>query len=123
MSLLTAVLIGVLVTSSIYLLLQRNLFDVLLGVALLSHSVNVLLISISGWRPETKPPILEDSGIAADAALQSAVYVDPLPQALILTAIVIGFGTISFLIVLLARTYETNKSLAAGEMSGEDHYA
>lgn len=114
MALAVAIIVGVLFAGGIYLLLERNLFEILLGIALLSHGTNVLLISMSGWDRDNLPPILEE-GIT-----DPAMYVDPLPQALILTAIVIGFALLSFLMVLAARTYEATGTLEATEMPDEE---
>jgi len=84
-------LIGVLFGSGVYLVLQRNLTRVLVGLGVLAHAVNVMLIT-SGETGE--PPIVINGG---------GPYADPLSQALILTAIVITFGVTAFLLGLALR--------------------
>jgi multicomponent Na+:H+ antiporter subunit C len=85
------VLIGVLFAVGVYLVLQRNLTRVLVGLGVLAHAVNVMLIT-SG-EAGTPPIVAEGAG----------PYADPLPQALILTAIVITFGVTAFLLGLALR--------------------
>lgn len=84
-------MIGVLFSVGVYLVLQRNLTRVLVGLGVLAHAVNVMLLS-SGSSGE--PPIITEGG---------GPYSDPLPQALILTAIVITFGVTAFLLGLALR--------------------
>lgn len=96
-----AALSGVFFTAAIYLLLSRSLIRMLLGLALLGNAVN-LLILVSGRLGRIVPPIALDG---LSAPLISAA--NPLPQALILTAIVIGFAMFSFLLVLAYRAYQS----------------
>ncbi|MFS0577187.1 Na(+)/H(+) antiporter subunit C [Sporosarcina sp. 179-K 3D1 HS] len=92
-------LVGVLVTVAVYLLLSRNLIRVILGTALLSHAVHLLLMTMGGLKKGSVPLLSENA----------ESYTDALPQALILTAIVISFAVTAFLLVLAYRTYkETN---------------
>jgi multisubunit Na+/H+ antiporter MnhC subunit len=94
----TFILIFLLFSVSIYLLLQSQLTDMILGFALLSNGINLMLLFTSE-NPDAKSlPIILENNIQAG-------FVDPLPQALILTAIVIGFGLISYLIVLAFRLF------------------
>jgi len=108
MSFLSAIVVAALFACGAYLLLRRGLFEALLGLALLSQGTNLLIIAASGWKPLGNPPFT-DGAISAEGpeSVLSAVdprhYVDPVPHALILTAIVIGFGLLSFLMVLIAR--------------------
>jgi multicomponent Na+:H+ antiporter subunit C len=111
MSIIMAILVAVLTGSGIYLMMRKQLVEVLFGVLLLSHGINLLLVSMSGWKESALPPILPE-GEAANPAL----FTDPLPQALILTAIVISFGVTSFLVVLMARAYGENRASALGEV-------
>jgi multicomponent K+:H+ antiporter subunit C len=90
---LMATAIGVLVGSGIYLLLRARTYPLILGLMLLSYGVNLFLLAMGRLRPGA-PPILVAGGEG---------YVDPLPQALVLTAIVIGFGMVAFAIVLALR--------------------
>lgn len=94
MELLVAVLIGVMTTCGIYLMLRSRTFPVVMGLTLLSYAVNVFLFAMGRLTRSNQPPVI--TGAAAD-------YADPLPQALVLTAIVISFGMTAFLLVLALR--------------------
>lgn len=97
--LMLALMIGVLFGTGTYLLLQRTPIRLILGLALLSHGVNLLLLS-SGHLRRGLPPIIADkSSFTGDIS----TFVDPLPQALILTAIVISFGVTAFMVMLINR--------------------
>ena len=133
MTLLSALLAGLLFGCGCYLTMRRTVIDVLLGTILISQSTFVLLISLSGWRPGTRPPIITDDAtktkladgtMAALATYDPASYVDPIPQALLLTAIVISFGVTAFLVALIARGYEFANEPELGELpddEGSDH--
>ena len=73
----------------------------ILGLILLSHAANLLIFTAAGLS-RSKPPFIPETG-----ALLQQPYADPLPQALILTAIVISFGTIAFALVLIHKAYKT----------------
>jgi len=94
-----AVIVGIFFTGAVYLLLSRSLIRMLLGMTLLGNAVN-LLIFVAGRLTRAVPPIVPDN---AKAVLDGAAK--PLPQALILTAIVIGFAMFTFLLVLSYRAY------------------
>ncbi|WP_342514231.1 Na(+)/H(+) antiporter subunit C [Sporosarcina sp. FSL K6-1522] len=96
METLITILVGVLVTVAVYLLLSRNLIRVILGTAILSHAVHLLLMTMGGLKKGSVPLLGEEA----------ESYVDALPQALILTAIVISFAVTAFLLVLAYRTYK-----------------
>jgi multicomponent K+:H+ antiporter subunit C len=92
-----ALAIGALAGSGAWLLLRPRTFQVIIGLSLLSYAVNLFIFGMGRLR-DGAPPVLR-----AGTAAGSAHYADPLPQALILTAIVIGFATTAlFLVVLLA---------------------
>jgi len=93
-----ALLIGVLYTVGTYLLLQRTLTRIVIGLALLGHGANLLLLQAGGARGLT-PFVGPDS----DASLSTTA--DPLPQAMVLTAIVITFGVSAFLLALAYRSW------------------
>jgi multicomponent Na+:H+ antiporter subunit C len=95
MSLITLAVVAVLFASGTYLILQRMLSRVVIGLGLVSHGAN-LLIMLSGTRP-AQPPVISKEQVAAVA--------DPLPQAMVLTAIVISFGVTAFLLALALRSY------------------
>jgi multicomponent Na+:H+ antiporter subunit C len=100
MSLILAVTVGSLFAAGVYLLLRRSVVRVVLGLMAISHAAN-LLILCAGGLTKGRPPIVPVGAVAPPTP-----HADPLPQALILTAIVISFGVIAFLIVLVARTVE-----------------
>lgn len=92
-----ALAVGVLAGSGIYLLLRPRTFQVIMGLSLLAYAVNLFIFAMGRLRLGAAPVI--DPARGSDPAL----YADPLPQALVLTAIVIGFAsTALFLVVLLA---------------------
>jgi multicomponent K+:H+ antiporter subunit C len=89
--------IGVLAASGIWLLLRPRTYQVIIGLALLSYAVNLFIFAMGRLRSGA-PPLLDPGGIG-----DLTRYADPVPQALVLTAIVIGFAvTALFLVVLLA---------------------
>jgi multicomponent K+:H+ antiporter subunit C len=95
MELIVASSIGILTAAGVYLVLRGRTFPVVIGLALLSYAVNVFLFAM-GRLVIDAPPILVKGGEA---------YTDPLPQALVLTAIVISFGMTALLVVLALRSY------------------
>lgn len=105
MILVLALAIAVLYGTGTYLLLQRNLMRVLLGLVLLGHGANLLLL-LSGGAPGTAPVLPVDPQQSAD----------PLPQALALTSIVITFGVSAFLLLLV---YENVLSRSSDEVEDE----
>ena len=98
------VIIGVLYAAGVYLLLDRSLTRVLLGFVLLGNATNLLLLSTGG--PAGLAPIL---GYSDPAQIN-----DPLPQALILTAIVITFGVSAFLLAIIHRSWRLARNEAVG---------
>ncbi len=108
METLITILAGVLVTIAVYLLLCRNIVRVILGTALLSHAVHLLLMTMGGLKQGGVPLIGE----------HEAGFTDALPQALILTAIVISFAVTAFLLVLAYRTYKETGSADLLELRG-----
>jgi multicomponent Na+:H+ antiporter subunit C len=101
MELLLALASGVLYTAGTYLMLRRRLAQLIIGIGLLSNGTN-LLIFTAGGLTRGRPPVVPDGA-------QSLVepYADPVPQALVLTAIVIGFGLLAFSLVLAHRVHAT----------------
>ncbi|MGP7816295.1 Na(+)/H(+) antiporter subunit C [Niallia sp. 01092] len=96
MEILMAVIIGILFTCATYLMLSKSLLRIIIGTGLLSHGVHLLLLTMGGLK-KGAAPLLDQ---------HASSYTDPLPQALILTAIVISFGVTSFFLVLAYRTYQ-----------------
>ena len=101
-----ATAIGVLAGSGVWLLLRPRTFQVIIGLSLLSYAVN-LFIFVMGWVRGGLAPIVEPGGLP-----DFARFTDPLPQALVLTAIVISFAMTALLLVVL---------LAARGLTGTDH--
>lgn len=107
MILLTAILVGVLFAQSTYLILQRSFVRILFGIILLANSANLAVLAMSG-DPNGKGVPIADG--------RTAISADPLPQAVILTAIVIGFGVAAYFITLLYRTFLDWKTTDAAEL-------
>ncbi len=112
MEFIMAIVIGVLFMAAVYLILSRSLLRVILGTGLLSHGAHLLILTMGGLGG-TSPPVLAD-GVTD--------YADPLPQALILTAIVISFGVTAFMIVLFYRAYGEHKTDNMNLMKGNDEH-
>ncbi|MCW5713123.1 MAG: Na+/H+ antiporter subunit C [Bauldia sp.] len=95
MELILAIGIGVLTASGVWLILRPRTFQVIIGLSLLSYAVNLFIFAMGRLRSNAAPIL--------DSAVEGADYADPVPQALVLTAIVISFAmTALFLVVLLA---------------------
>jgi multicomponent K+:H+ antiporter subunit C len=92
---LVALSVGALTAGGVFLLLRSRSFSVVLGLALLSYAVNLFLFSM-GRLVVGRPPVLSKTAEA---------YTDPLPQALVLTAIVISFGMTALVVVLALRAF------------------
>lgn len=95
------IVMGVLFAVGFYLLLERSLTRVLLGIVVLGNGVNLLLLSAGGRRGQA--PLYEESLAAED-------YTDPLPQALILTAIVITFAVTAFMLAMIYRSWVISRA-------------
>ncbi len=106
MEVVLAIAIGILTGSGVWLLLRPRTFQLVVGLSLLSYAVNLFIFSIGGLAID-KEPILVD-GVPQDLAH----YTDPVPQALVLTAIVISFAMTALLLVI---------TLASRGMTGTDH--
>jgi multicomponent Na+:H+ antiporter subunit C len=104
METLLAVAIGILFGSGLYLMLRRSLIKIVLGLGLVSNAANLLLFTSAGLRRGIPPIVPPGSEVLSTAAA------DPLPQALILTAIVITFGVQAFALVLVYRAFLATKS-------------
>lgn len=100
MEILIAILIGTLFAGGIYCLLRRSLMKIVIGIMLLSQGANLLVLAVGRLTPLTPVFALSESKVPPVG------YADPLPQALVLTAIVIGFGLVIFTIALLLRAYD-----------------
>jgi multicomponent Na+:H+ antiporter subunit C len=99
MELLLAIVAGVLYASGLYLMLRRRLAQLIVGLGLLSNGSNILILAAAGVT-RAKPPLVS-AGTSTDQ------FADPVPQSLILTAIVIGFGVLAFSLVLAHRVHQS----------------
>lgn len=95
-----AVIIGVLYSTGLYMMMRRSMIKLIIGLALLSHGTNLLIFTVSGVS-RGHPPLLDEK------LLPPGPVADPLPQALILTAIVISFGVLAFVLALVHRTHQS----------------
>ncbi len=99
MELLLVVVLGFLYAAGIYLILRRSMVKLLLGIMLLGNGTNILIFLL-GTITKGKPPVIDPNHNVFED-----IYADPIPQSLILTAIVISFALTAFAIVLLKRVY------------------
>jgi multicomponent K+:H+ antiporter subunit C len=106
MEVVLAIAIGVLTGSGVWLVLRPRTFQLVVGLSLISYAVNLFMFVIGGLAIDKEPIIVD--GIAPDLAN----YTDPVPQALVLTAIVISFGMTALLLVII---------LASRGTTGTDH--
>lgn len=106
MEVIIACAIGILFGSGVWLVLRPRTFQVITGLLLLSYAVN-LFIFIMGRLSVNQPPLTE-----VETIVDPALYADPVPQALVLTAIVIGFATTALFLVVM---------LASRGLTGNDH--
>lgn len=106
MEIILAAGIGVFAGSGVYLILRPRTFQVIVGLSLLSYAVNLFIVGMGRLRVGAAPVL------AARAPGDPSQYADPLPQALVLTAIVIGFATTALFLVVL---------LASRGLTGTDH--
>lgn len=104
MEIILSIAIGVMTSCGVWLLLRPRTYQVIIGLSLLSYAVNLFIFGVGGVKTNV-PPIL------ADGVVTSALA-DPVPQALVLTAIVIGFATTALFLVVL---------LASRGLTGTDH--
>ena len=101
MEVVLALVIGALYAGGLYLMMRRNLIQLIIGLGLLSHGANLLIFTAGGLRKGGAPILAEGEKVFA------AIPSDPVPQALILTSIVISFAVTAFALVLFLRTYQT----------------
>jgi multicomponent Na+:H+ antiporter subunit C len=112
MEFVMSIVIGILFMAAVYLILSRSLLRIILGTGLLSHGAHLLILTMGGLGGFAPPVLVE--GVTD--------LVDPLPQALILTAIVISFGVTAFMLVLFYRTYAEHKTDNMNLMKGNDEH-
>ncbi len=101
MIILMALLIGVLYTTGVYMLLRRSLVKIIIGLIFMGNATNLLIFTVGRLTKGAPAFINEGAKVAFEP------FADPVPQALILTAIVIGFGVQAFALVLFKKAYES----------------
>lgn len=111
MEFLIIILSGILFMTAIYNLLQKQLLRIIIGTVLLSHGAHLMILTM-GKLKRGQPPVLTE-GVTN--------YTDPLPQALILTSIVISFGITALILVLAYRTTEENKTDNMEQLRGKSN--
>lgn len=114
MDILLSIIVGLLYASAIYLILQKGLVKVIIGIIILGHASNLFLFVIA--RLTRGAPAIVPEGMD----LVPEPFADPLPQALMLTAIVIGFGIQAFGIVLLQRVYRVTGTSEVDQLTSTD---
>lgn len=115
MPILMAFVIGVLYAAGLYMMMRRSIVKLLAGLALLGYASNLLIFTIGRLNPGQLPPI-----IAPGEYLPPEGIADPVPQALILTAIVIGFALQAFALVLIKRAYQAVETDDLDKMKATD---
>jgi multicomponent Na+:H+ antiporter subunit C len=100
MNYILAFVIGALYAAGLYMMMRRSIVKLIIGLVLIGHAANLLIFTVTGLE-RAVPPI-----IPPGAAGLSTPTADPVPQALILTAIVIGFGVLAFALVLVHRAHQ-----------------
>ncbi|WP_299231845.1 Na+/H+ antiporter subunit C [uncultured Halomonas sp.] len=111
---LMAITIGTLFAAALYMMLRRSIVKLVIGLMLLSNAANLLIFATAGMT-RGAPPLVPE-GLTAPAG----VVADPLPQALVLTAIVIAFGVLSFAVVLVRRAWEVVRADDMDRMKDTD---
>ena len=100
MELMLAIVAGVLYATGLYLMLRRRLAQIIVGLGLLANGSNILIFTAAGITRGAPPVLQADAGVTEP-------FADPVPQSLILTAIVIGFGVLAFSLVLAHRVHRS----------------
>lgn len=114
MSVILAVVIGSLYAAGLYMMMRRSIVKLIVGVVLLGYATNLLIFTVARVSREG-PPL-----IPSDATTIEGGFADPVPQALILTAIVIGFAIQAFALVLVKRVYQAVGSDDLDDMKSTD---
>lgn len=114
MQVVLAFLIGGLFAVAIYLMLRQAVARVILGLALLTNATNLLIFTVGGLT-RAEPPLVPNG-----RSQPTGPFADPVPQSLILTAIVIGFGVLAFMMVLTFRTYQVVNLEDTDQMQATD---
>jgi multicomponent Na+:H+ antiporter subunit C len=125
MIVIAPLIIGILFAGAVYLLLQRSITRLLLGIALLGYAVHMLIFTMGGLRHGAQP-LAEDTGAGESGASSilvtgdASVPADPLPQALVMVAVMIGLVSILYALVLIMRVYQIARSDDVDDLSTTD---
>lgn len=111
MNLILLLVIGFLVFIGTYMILSINLIRIVIGISIYTHAGNLIIMSMGRYGGHMTEPLITGG---------KAYFVDPLLQAIVLTAIVIGFGMTAFLLVLIYRTCRVTKEDEINVLRGED---
>jgi multicomponent Na+:H+ antiporter subunit C len=114
MATVMAFVIGGLYALGLYLMMRRSIVKLIIGLALLANAANLLIFTAAGLT-RGRTPI-----VPADVETVRGAVADPLPQALVLTAIVIGFAVLAFTAVLIKRAYQSVGSDDLDDMTATD---
>lgn len=110
----TAIVCGALLAASFYLLMRRSLLRFVIGLIILSNAVNLVIFTM-GRLTRAQPPVIPEG-----AKVPVEPYANPLPQALILTAIVISFGLLAFTLVLVYRHFVAQQTIEADDLRSSE---
>jgi multicomponent Na+:H+ antiporter subunit C len=114
MQVVFAAIIGMLYAGAVYMMLRRSIVKLIIGLALFGHATNLLIFAVARLVRYNPPIVLKGDTAPIEP------FADPVPQALILTAIVIGFGVQAFSIVLIKRVYQTVGTDDLDQIRGTD---
>ncbi|AKJ94671.1 MULTISPECIES: Na+/H+ antiporter subunit C [Thioalkalivibrio] len=114
MEVVMAFVVGGLYAAAIYMMLRRSIVKLVIGLVLLSNAANLLIFTVAGMTSGA-PPL-----ISPGDTVPEGVAADPLAQAVVLTAIVIGFGVLAFAVVLIHRAYEVVQADDMDQMKDTD---
>lgn len=114
MELIISIVAGTLLAASFYLLMRQNLLRFVIGLIILGNAVNLLIFTM-GRLTRARPPVIPKGQKMLEGA-----YANPLPQALILTAIVISFGLLAFTLVLVYRNYAANQAIDSDDVRASE---
>lgn len=109
-----AIVCGAMIAASFYLLMRRSLLRFVIGLILLSNAVNLVIFTM-GRLTRAQPPVIPDG-----AKVPPEPFANPLPQALILTAIVISFGLLAFTLVLVYRHFAAGQSIESDDVRASE---
>src|SRR6056297_1296217 len=103
MEIILSILIGALFMAGVYMILRRSILKFVIGIILISNATNILVFLASG--PLEDKPVFVEEGV-----MNAENFADPIPQALLLTAVVIGLGIVGFTLALKLKFFETSGS-------------